>query len=287
MIMDGSAMLLLYDDIEKAYRGEPMGRDTYCSYLGCTERERETDAYLKSREAWIHRLEDESWRVGFAPDRNDRASEAVFLPCRRVITKAEITALSRKLGMSENLLCVGMSFLTLTKLEGEGQFLCDTVYHNRSDRMRQNAFGFLLTTPIVALRTRNDSSVAGFYADLRASWIESITTLLAAQDALQMTPRGMEILQICFNPSEVMGGGALSALGAQSEEMPPFMAADLLNQGIAFYEQPGFIVPTLIVNPAHYSPAKQAAILDALAAVIDRLIAMEDPKTTTVGELLE
>ena len=287
MIMDGSAMMLFWDDIEKAYHGQPMGQDTYFTYLGRLERERSSERYQKAKEAWLRLINDESWQIGFAPDQSDGPSEVAFLPCRRVMTKAEVQNLTERLGMRENLLCIGLTLLALTKLEGENNYLCDSVYHNRSDNVGRNAFGLLLAMVFVAAKVSKKSSIADFYAQLKASWIDSTANLRAGIDGMAASPRGLRILQASFQTYEATGRDVLSSLGAKREEVQNTMSGSMLEQGVLFYEQPNVIAPMLLVNKAHYSPEKQAAILDALTAVIDRLVALEDPERTTVGELLK
>ena len=106
-------------------------------------------------------------------------------------------------------------------------------------------------------------------------------------NAMESISRNTEPLSVAFHTYDGTNVGALSSLGAQSVEMQPIITAGLMEQSMYFYERPDFIVPTLFVNPAFFSPEKQAAILNAMAAVIDRLVALEDPEKTTVGELLQ
>ncbi len=68
--------------------------------------------------------------------------------------------------------------------------------------------------------------------------------------------------------------------------METFMGSSVIEQSLTYYEQPGAVVPVLLTNRAHYSQEKQAAILDTLGTMIDRLLAVEHPETTTIGELL-
>ena len=61
---------------------------------------------------------------------------------------------------------------------------------------------------------------------------------------------------------------------------------DTMDQNILYYEMPGAVVPVLVLNLKTISPEKVSAISDSMEAVINRLIAVEHPETTTVEELL-
>jgi hypothetical protein len=286
MIMDGSSIKLLFDDIEKAYHGQPLEQDTYFTYLGHLERERTSERFQKAKEGWLRLLYDDNWHIGFAPDQSDGPSEVAYLPCRRVITKTELEHLSERLGVGENLLCVGLTFLAMAMLDGENNYLCATFYHNRGDDVCRNAFGLMLGTVFVAAKVRRSSSVAGFYTELKASWIDSAANLRAGMDVMNEAPRALRIMLSTFQSYDTTGRDVLSSLGAKREEVQNSQSGSMLEQSFAYNEQPDVIAPMLFINKAHYSPAKRSAILGALETVIDRLVALEDPERTTVGELL-
>ena len=287
MVMDGSAMRLFYNDVEKAYRGEPLGQDTYLTYLCHQERERDTEQYRKAKEGWLRLFGDERWRSGFAPDQDLSVGETAIRPCRRMITGQEMKALSQRLGVSENILCVGLTLLAAAKLDGQGNYLCNSVYNNRGDALRRNAFGSLIAMTVAAVRIRPACSMTDFCRELKASWNDGIANLNATMDGYTSSPRDVKVVQSVYNQIETVGYAHLASLGAESEQMASSIGGGIMEQGVGFYEQPSGIVPTLLVNAAHYSPARQEAILDALTAVIDRLVSLTDPEKTTVGQLLD
>ena len=288
MIMDGGAMRLLYGDIEKAYRGESLGQDTFFTYLAHQENERATERFERAKAHWMQLFSDESWRSGFAPDQDLGSAETAIRPCRRMITGQEMKALSQRLGVSENILCVGLTLLAAAKLDGAGNCLCLSVYHNRSDFLHSNAFGCLFAMTVAAVKIHTESSVAGFCRELKASWIDGIANLNATMEGYVSSPRGIQILQSTYDPLEAIGHNHLASLGAESEHMDNSIGGGIMEQAVNYYEQPGgIVVPTLLINAAHYSPEKQEAILDALTAVIDRLVSLTDPEKTTVGQLLD
>ena len=287
MVMDGGAMKLLNDDIARAYRGETPEQDTYCAQLARQEREEATPRYQMAKESLLRLFNDESWRIGFLPDRSDGPHSISVMPCRRILTVPELDTLSQRLGMSRSLLCVGLTLLAAAKLEGAGKILCLSAFHNRSDDLSRNAFGCLATVTTAAVELRPASSVAGFFTDLKASWVNDVANLSAAVEAMASSPRGISMLQATFQSYEVMGNNGLAALGGTAEEKLIRMdGGNLFDQLCLYKEQPGMVVPLLAFNQKWYSPEKMAAILDTLGTVIDRLLALERPEETTVGELL-
>ena len=285
VIMDGNAMLLLYDDIEKAYHGEPLAQDTYCTYLARQERERATERYWKARRGWMRILDDERWRFGFTPDQSDGPSDMAVLTCHRAIMKEEIRSLSERLGLSETLICAGLMFLTMARVDGEGNCLCSFVYHDRGDGVGRNAFGNLISYILFAAKVRGSGNVAGFFKELKANWIDSTASLRASYDAGISMRNSAQMMKLVYEPHKIVGD-VMTSLGAKREKLQFTAQGSKTNQFGIFSEQSDRIAPMLMLKKKYYSPEKQAAILDALETVIDRTVAVEDPETTTVAELL-
>ena len=197
-----------------------------------------------------------------------------------------MNGLKERLGVSEGFLCLALATLTVASVEGECNCLCSSQFHNRMDYVSRNAFGMVSVTLPVAMKLRKSSNVAGFLSELKASWSNSIADIHALWDAYNESPRSLEVLDANFLPFETIGRDALTLLGAKKEDLQHAINSVFCKQIFVFSGQPSVTVPMLVINTALYSPAKQAAILDALAAVIDRLVAMEDPQTTTVAQLL-
>lgn len=287
IIMDGSAKVMLYDDIEKAYHGEPLEQDTYCTYLAQMEREKSTERYQAEKNRLLQHFSDENWRIGFTPDMNGGENNMAFLQCQRVVKRTELSGISERLGISEGLLTAGISLLTIARIEGEGNCICSSVFHNRSDEVRRNAFGKLVTVITSNAQIRKSSSVSEFCKELKTSWIESAEALPAVPEAILGSPRGIDMLQAIYQTIEANTRPLMTSLGAKQEDHQQLMSGGLINQGVLLCEYPEFIVPMLEINTTRFSPEKQAAILDAMGAVIDRLVAVENPETATLAELLD
>ena len=286
MIMDGSAMQLLYDDILRAYRGEALEQDTFCIHLSRTERERATERYQKALEDSRKILEDEAWRNEFAPDRYDEAEGMVFTPCRRMITPAEAAALSTRLKTSINFLGIALMLLAGTKLDGEGRMLCNWVFHNRTDKVRRSAFGLVFETATIAVDVRYDSSVADFFTRLKACWADCAANISAVGDSVGTSPRGAGTMSVVYQAGGIAGEGGLAALGAKQEEIGWTVGNGDVCTTLFLNETPEVIAPLLMISSRRYSPKRQEEIIDTLGEVIDRLVALTDPENTTVGQLL-
>ena len=286
MIMDGSAMQLLYDDILRAYRGEALEQDTFCIHLSRTERERATERYQKALEDSRKILEDEAWRNEFAPDRYDEAEGMVFTPCRRMITPAEAAALSTRLKTSINFLGIALMLLAGTKLDGEGRMLCNWVFHNRTDKVRRSAFGLVFEMATIAVDVRYDSSVADFFTRLKACWADCAANISAVGDSVGTSPRGAGTMSVVYQAGGIAGEGGLAALGAKQEEIGWAVGNGDVCTTLFLNETPEVIAPMLMISSRRYSPKRQEEIIDTLGEVIDRLVALTDPEETTVGELL-
>ena len=289
MITDSSSNRLFADDLEKAYRGEPLGQDTYCTYLARKEREQATARYQTAKESLLRLFDDVSCHVGFTPDRRDGPPEVISQTSRRIITGPEFDSLLQRLGTSRSLLCIGITLLAAAKLEGAGRYLCLLVFHNRNDDLSRNAFGCLMTQLLVTAQLLPSDSVAGLFAKLQESWINAVSNGNAAVDAMNSSPQGLRVLRVAFYPSDLSGDDPLASLGGTQEPVKNLTPGgdNSMDQTIPYYAQSGGVVPMLVMNMKVFSPEKVSAISDALAEVTDRLLAVEDPEKTTVGQLLD
>jgi aryl carrier-like protein len=286
IIMDGTSMMMFFDDIEKAYHGEPLGQDTYCTYLAQMEQERSTERYRKAKDEWLQILGDEGYRVGFTPDRSGDKSDMLYQQCRRVMTRAELCCLLDRLGVSEGLLFIGLTLLTMARIEGEGRYLCSAPFHNRRDAVSRNAFGWICTVITVTAKIMKGYNVAKFFTELKETWIDSAATISSIMDAMNASPRSIHIIQALFQTYEANSREVMISMGAKRENVQKSGAGGMLDHAVLYYEKPDVIVPMLEINTTHYSPEKQSDILNSLETVIDRIVAVEDPGTATLAELL-
>lgn len=290
IIMDGSAMALLYGDVEKAYRGEAMHQDTFCTWLAADhskhESERTTDRYKESRERLQRLFEDDKTHIGFRPDHDGGASEIAMLQIQRVITKAELHSLVERFKVDESLICIGMACMAVARVDGDGDCLSSTIYHNRVDDVGRNAFGNLFLRVPVAVKVRKDSSIAAFFKNLKASWTDTIENGYVLSNSLALWPHATLILTTLLQALETAGFGYLSSLGARPEKADR-VSKNVTRQSIQFIERPdGIVAPMAVFDKAYYSSDKLSAIREALETVIDRLVAVKDPETVTLEELL-
>jgi len=72
----------------------------------------------------------------------------------------------------------------------------------------------------------------------------------------------------------------LQKLMMTGKESNPVEALLLIN------EMPQIIAPVLIMDQTFYTAEKQQATLDTADDLLTRLLAVEDPENTTVGQLL-
>ncbi len=200
--------------------------------------------------------------------------------------KTELSDLSERLGISEGLLAIGMALLTMARVEGEGDCLCTSGFHNRSDDVRRNAFGKLVTVITANAQIRKNRSVSEFFKEVKASWVENAAAVSAVADANIESSCSINMLHVFYQSFETNNRPVMTSLGAKQEDVQKALSGGMIDQIILFYELPDVIVPMLTLNTAHFSTEKQAAILDALGAVIDHMVAVEDPETATLAALL-
>ena len=93
-------------------------------------------------------------------------------------------------------------------------------------------------------------------------------------------------MSVVYQAGGIAGEGGLAALGAKQEEIGWTVGNGDVCTTLFLNETPEVIAPLLMISSRRYSPKRQEEIIDTLGEVIDRLLALEDPEKTTLGELL-
>lgn len=289
IIADGSSFGLLYDDLVRAWRGEKLELDTYCTYLARERKLLDSDENRNALQYLTKRYLNASWCRSIRHDVESPASGGIAIsPFRRMLTHAEAEAFESRIGHSRNTLFMAVALLTLYKAERQQSCLLLWGFNNRTDKVNQNAFGYLVTALILGVTIRDSMTIRELLREILNQKNASIASSMAS-GGMRTSDRSRGF-SVIYETSDITTPDGLNVLGGQPMDTRTLLKSTTDTSSIEALlfvsETPQIIAPILMMDQAFYSAEKRQATLDTADDLLNRLLALEHPENTTVGELL-
>ena len=151
ILMDGTSVAVLMEDIERAYQGEALTPETYTSlHLALDEKERRaTDALAKAKAVYDGIFSGVSVSSLPAPEKaapKEGAGKAAVVEHALGITAEEVTAFCQENKLTENALFTSAFALLLARMNGSGEALFSAIYNGRTRMETLRIMGMLVKT---------------------------------------------------------------------------------------------------------------------------------------------
>ena len=290
VMADGGAFGLLFADLVRAWRGEKPELDTYCTYLARERKLLDSDEYRSALEYLNKRYYNASWCKSIRHDAPPSAPGGLAMtPFRRMLTHAEAKAFESRTGHSRNTLFMAVAFLTLYKSERQQRCRLVWTFHNRTDKVSRNAFGCLARGQLLlGVGMRDGMTVKHLLREILNQKNASIISGIASEE--KEASEKNSGFRVVYQSSDITTSGGLSELGGQPVDLQKLMISGKESNPVEalllINEMPQIIAPVLIMDQTFYTAEKQQATLDTADDLLTRLLAVEDPEKTTVGQLL-
>ena len=286
IMTDGTGMQLLNDDIVRAWNGEPLPPDTYYTYLRQEEQLRGSREYRKARAYYDTCYGKGEWCINLVPDVKARPSGRTLLPLRRPVSPDEMKAFEEKHHFSRNLLFTAVGLLGICAMEKTRRVLANWIFHDRTDSVRQNAFGCLFRYVPVGLEIREDMTVGGFLRNVMEISNESLAHCAYEWSVLRDNVFENDMMIICYETAEIMSGKSIGSIGGTRISLESHAPVNSRSLAFQIIEMPDRIVPYLMFNQAIYSAEKIQRAVDTFSGLLDRLLNTEDPEKTGISDLI-
>lgn len=165
---DGTSLAVLLEDINRAYSGQALQRETYSGYEAALDYEQtvQSDAYAEAEEFFNREFCDCDGDTGFYPDmagdcpcvNRHRTEDAANTP-------AAVRTYCEKHGITENVFFMGVFGALLAKYNYSDEAVFTTIYHGRNDSRLVNAVAMLVKT--LPVRTQLSGDTSEYFARLR------------------------------------------------------------------------------------------------------------------------
>ncbi|MCR4875912.1 MAG: amino acid adenylation domain-containing protein [Clostridiales bacterium] len=173
ILMDGTSVAVLMEDIERAYQGETPDAETYTSLnLALDEKEkRGTEALAEARAVYDGMLKGVSISSLPAPEKAGRKEDAGKAAAEEFalshVPADEVTEFCRQNRVTENALFTAAFALLLARMNGSGEALFAAIYNGRTRMETRRIMGMLVKTYPIYAETEQNKACRDFVQEIR------------------------------------------------------------------------------------------------------------------------
>ena len=186
IIGDGTSLVILLNDIEKAYKGMKLEKEKFTGFNYAIEEQKElkTDTYDKAKKYYETLLEGADTE-SLIPKDNTGVSEKVAsnLTQKLNLNKAEIEKFCNDNNISLNAFFNAVFGFTLSKYNYKENVVYTTIYNGRNDSRVDNAVYMLVKTLPVVCKYDKDTNIKSYLGEYNKQIFDSMTNdLYSFQD---------------------------------------------------------------------------------------------------------
>ena len=286
IMTDGSGMQLLNEDIVKAWRGDPLPLDTYYAYLHLEERQRAGKKYREDRKYFEALYGDDDWCVNLVPDVDAWPGGRTFLSLKRLVSLEEMKAYEDKHHVSRNLLFTAVGLLGEAAIEDRSKVLVDWIFHDRTDEVRQNAFGCLFRYVTVGLEIGEEATLREFLQEVSERSNDSLAHCSYEWSVKHNHIYEHDPMIVCYETAQIMSGDSIESIGGIRLDVESHAPTNSRSLAFQIIETPEGIVPYLMFNQTIYSEEKIARTVDVFSNLLDQILKAEDPDQIKISQLI-
>lgn len=168
IVSDGTSEAILLADIDRAYAGEQLQKESFSGFEAALEEEklRQSDRYARAREyyAGIFSGCDSECLPPKSPEQGSvrGSADAGRLTVRFSVPASEVNSFCKDRQLTANAFFNSAFAYTLSRFAGRDELVYTTVYNGRSDSRLASSFTMLVKTLPVLVRIDDNAKVADF-----------------------------------------------------------------------------------------------------------------------------
>lgn len=286
IIMDGSSMQLIFNNLARAYVGEELVLDTYYSYLEDEEKQRMTSTYREAYDYYQNNYEGIDWCGNIIPDKKEPGNINATYMIETAITPENIEEIEKKTGISRNGFVTAITLLSLAKVSGKDHVMSTFVFHNRSDQRKKNAGGLISRTIPVGVDLSTCKTLYDLYEQIKKQSADGIAMSVYDWGTENNNAFVNDVIPVVYETSSITGFGFLQKMNATMEPLDAHNEAALHQTMLQVFEMQDSISFMLSYMATIFSEERIAEFANAFTAISDRMIHTEDPKTILIKDIL-
>ena len=176
IIADGNSYDIIFEDIDRAYKGEKLEKESYTGYDAALDEEQQMKEgkYKKAEKYYdsiFEGIETESLPL---PDLSGKTAEKGYLSRPMKIGEEKILSYCEKMGVTANVLFTGLFGVLMTKYSNSGDSLFATIYNGRNDSRLENTVCMLVKTLPVYCNFEPKTTIQAYMAELSEQVMSSM-----------------------------------------------------------------------------------------------------------------
>ena len=178
LAMDGSSLSLLLTDIVRAYRGEPLPRDYYCTYLAQEEQLRASPQYEEDRAYFLSAYGGYDWCNIPEPDKANEVELNLEAESRQIklpFDEDDLADAEKRLHTSRSVLAIAAAIQALYEFSGQKHIMTNWIFNNRLGGYAANSVGMLIKNLPVGIHMEQVDSLEALLAEVKKQVTEGIT----------------------------------------------------------------------------------------------------------------
>ncbi len=178
LAMDGSSLDLLMSDIIRAYRGEPLPRDYYCTYLAKEEKLRASPQYEEDKAYFLSTYGGYDWCSIPEPDKGNKSDLNLEADSRQIklpFDETDLAEAEERLHASRSVIAIASAIQALHEFSGQKHIMTNWIFNNRLGGYAANSVGMLIKNLPVGVHMEQIDSMETLLAEVKKQVTEGIT----------------------------------------------------------------------------------------------------------------
>ena len=176
ILADGNSYDIIFEDINRAYKGEKLEKETYTGFDAALDEEQQMKEgkYKKAEKYYdsiFEGIETESLPM---PDQSGKMPEKGYQERKLNIKEDAVLSYSEKLGVTPNVLFTGLFGILVTKYSNSEDSLFATIYNGRNDSRLENTVCMLVKTLPVYCRFESKTTIQSYMMELSEQMLSSM-----------------------------------------------------------------------------------------------------------------
>ena len=193
---------------------------------------------------------------------------------------------AQRCGVSRNGFIIALATLALARINGRNDVMTLFAFHNRVDVRTQHAAGFLASLLPLGVKLDEVDTLADLYDVINTESTNSIAHSTYDWVTLRDNPFLSDSIAVVYETADITDMSALDALDAVMEPLSAKSQAALRRNMLQTLEMGDSIITTLVYMATIYSDELIDRFDKCYADLAKTLIAVEDPKSVKIADLL-
>ena len=278
IIFDGSSMLIFVKDLEKAYLGSPLEKETYSGFEVAEDEQFGKETKYEEAKAWYLEtfggLEVDSLPI---PDRKEEEMSYGVVTRDLEIGAYEVEEICRKYGVTENIYAVASFGICMGLYAGMNEALFTTIYNGRDSLRTARTIAMLVKTLPVYAKFSKEEKIRDYLANAKEQMLGCMNNDIYPFYEL-VAETGMTSNLLFVYQGDVLNVGGFA--GGDVERIPVMENATGEQLAIQMYKKDGLYNVRAEYRSDLYSEEFIGEILNAFENVLKNMLVAE-----AVGEV--